>query len=568
MGRCDDPDCNGVTDFDESAQAIVCTSCGKVINQSILRDDWDGETAGSSFYFGPTALKSLRRAGASLSGQYDKEERDSRNMHAMHQYIGTILTRLANPGLTERACTLFTQVRARQYFKWGKKAVLVAGVCIAIVLRENKKGVLLKDLSTMLDISPTALFRNITQVSKILDISLPPLDPLALISRIQTYVTELASTPDTPLPKNLCTFIKKVSAPQVVRLSSALVALISQVEELPLVSSPLPMTCAIFLIALEGQAAESIPSHPLLAKELASRVGVRKDLVMTQYNTILDVLASWMADVPWLSSSNDPDNIRSKRRKTSHRHVVAMGIKEVVRFRVEALKHREHRDFDDFFPVLSLEIPEHEVLDEDQIGQKRRRAELSSRQLRSMRLVRAPPKQIPLTQVDIASLSLLSPSHPLAPEYTIKRASKQDGLAKTIMTSSIFPADQKYSRLQLLVSERGGEAFIQDNELFDLNEFEETFRSEEEVTKLRAVFAWEEETSVSDSDPGLLSESSNILHECSSNELGVWLELGDAAQNEVDNGVAGEQIIGDWREVSPIDGLQLDEDDFDFQSDW
>lgn len=80
MSRCDDPDCNGHTEFDETAQAIVCINCGKVVNHAIFRDDWDGETAGSSFYFGPTGLKSLRRVGANLSGLYDKEERDRRNM--------------------------------------------------------------------------------------------------------------------------------------------------------------------------------------------------------------------------------------------------------------------------------------------------------------------------------------------------------------------------------------------------------------------------------------------------------------------------------------------------------
>lgn len=87
MGRCDDPNCNGLTEFDETAQAIVCTNCGKVNSQTILRDDWDGEAAGSSFYFGPTALKSLRRVGANLSGRYDKEERDMRNMVRSFQYV-------------------------------------------------------------------------------------------------------------------------------------------------------------------------------------------------------------------------------------------------------------------------------------------------------------------------------------------------------------------------------------------------------------------------------------------------------------------------------------------------
>lgn len=79
MGSCRVPDCGGTTEYDETAQAILCTTCGTVATQDVLRHDWDGELSGSSLYFGPTTLRSLRHAGGGLAGQSSKEDRDRRN---------------------------------------------------------------------------------------------------------------------------------------------------------------------------------------------------------------------------------------------------------------------------------------------------------------------------------------------------------------------------------------------------------------------------------------------------------------------------------------------------------
>lgn len=424
----------------------------------------------------------------------------------------------------------------------------------------------------MLDIPSTSLFRNIVQVSGILDIKLPPLDPLALLASIQTYVMELKNTPNTPLPKNLCIFIDDVSLLQTMRLASSLVALITQVEELPLSSSPLSMTCAIFLVALEGQSADCIPSHPLLVKELASRVGARKDLVTAHYNAILEVICGWMADVPWLSSSRDPDNLASKgRRKTSHRHVVALGIKEVVRFRIGLLKAKGNKGSSDV-PVVCLEVSERADGElSPQIGQKRKREDQPYKQFRSMKLVRPTSKRKPLSQLDVASLSLLSIRHPLALETAAKRPEDSTGLTETILTSSILPRDKQYSRLQLLVNERGGEAFIPDDELFAEGEFDELFRNEDEMNEYRALYGWDKPTPDFEPPSELISPQDWSLA-----DVDIWADLGgsddkadDAKEKEdVESDIPDEQIIGEWREASPSLELQLDEDDdINFQSD-
>ena len=166
MVPCRFPGCTGTTEYDESAQAVLCTACGTVTTQDILTYERDGEWSGSSVYFGPTTLRSLRRVGGVLAGQSKKEDRDRRNtvrlLHvqihggfqfimasqiAMHQYILGVLTKLTCPGLAPRAQSLFDRARAHGNYRWGKKAVLVAGACIAIALRESRKGVMMSHLT-------------------------------------------------------------------------------------------------------------------------------------------------------------------------------------------------------------------------------------------------------------------------------------------------------------------------------------------------------------------------------------------------------------------------------------
>jgi len=66
---------------------------------------------------------------------------------AMHQYILGLLTKLACSGLAPRAQSLFDRARVCGKYRWGKKAVLVAGACIAVVLRESRKGVMMSHLA-------------------------------------------------------------------------------------------------------------------------------------------------------------------------------------------------------------------------------------------------------------------------------------------------------------------------------------------------------------------------------------------------------------------------------------
>jgi transcription factor IIIB 90 kDa subunit len=65
----------------------------------------------------------------------------------MHNYIASLANRLGHPGLIPRVQLLFDQAMHRGKYRWGKKARLVAGACLAIALREAHKGDTLKDIA-------------------------------------------------------------------------------------------------------------------------------------------------------------------------------------------------------------------------------------------------------------------------------------------------------------------------------------------------------------------------------------------------------------------------------------
>ncbi|KAF8585143.1 hypothetical protein K439DRAFT_1616226 [Ramaria rubella] len=581
MGRCRVPDCSGTTEYDENAQAVLCTTCGTVTTQDVLTHEWDGELAGSSLYFGPTTLKSLRRVGAGLAGQSSKEDRDRRNTTAMHQYILGLSTKLSCPGIAARSQTLFDQVRARGKYRWGKKAVLVAGACIAIVLRESRKGVMMSHLASLMDISPHALCRMFTQTCTVLNLHVPLFDPLTILPTLQSHLITLITSSTSPLPKPLKEMLQALPLAPILHLASSLAALLNDLDEF---SSPgpsaCPTACALFIVALEGQAASSLPSYTILAQELGAKMGARKDLVTRRYRDILTVLEEWMMDIPWLSKADHPDNkLGKRRRKTSQRDLIAMGIRDIIQFREDIQMARECRVSES--PIsLSLEVDEvsdgsgsstHDST--SQLGQKRKcEEEPQSRQSsRSLRLIRTHGKRKPLSQIDLASLSLLSPSHPLAPDH--QRVSSQptkeslqfDTLQNHIMTSSTFPIEIPLTRLQWLTIERGGESEIKDDELFDEGELEGILREGDEVAKLRGMFGWEEPDASIEGQTLTSSPSSQIL-DWDLTEMAVWENIGN--DEDIDR-YPEEQILGEWREASPFSGTgAVESNNFDIHSEW
>ncbi|KAF8527551.1 hypothetical protein BU17DRAFT_39675 [Hysterangium stoloniferum] len=575
MGRCRVPGCKGATEFEGSAQAVLCTTCGTVANGDVLSHD---EISGSSLYFGPTTLKSLRRVGGGLVGQSNQEDRDRRYMTAMDQFIVTTLTRLSCAGLAPRARTLFEQAKSRHNYRWGKTSVLVAGACIIIVLRENKKSALFTHVASLMDVSPTALCRKFTYLCTLLNIEVPPFEPLSLLPTLQAYVAALVNSTNSLLPRALVEILKPLSPASVLRLASSLAALISQLEEFSsyLGASVCPMACAIFILALEGQAASSLPSYPVLAKELGAKVGATKHLVTCHYRDISKVLEQWLTDVPWLIGPNHPDNIMGKkRRKSSQRDMIAMGMKDIVQFRENIqLSRRSRQMASPYSTALEYAKDSDDSTSADELlqstdgsGRKRKRSEdvepsRCSRALRPTRPARCKPL---LTQVDLASLSLLSPMH-LSADYSNRRMVEgpNDDILQRILTSSTFPGACRPTRLQLLVEARGGEDKITDDELFGVDELESLIRDEDEVQKLQHILGW------NGSEPAeKVFSKSSLPGDQDGIDPTFWENIG-SNKDDIDAELSSdEHIIGQWREASPFADKTIgDADNFDVMGEW
>jgi len=167
-----------------------------------------------------------------------------------------------------------------------------------------------------MDVSPHALCRTFTQINNLLALRVPPFDPLSLLPTLQSHLTSLVSSPTCPLPQPTVKMLRSLPPMPVLQLATSLATLLNRLDEFSLGKSLSPTACALFIVALEGQAASSLPSYATLAQELGKKVGARRDLVVGRYRDISKIIEEWMQEVPWIHGPDHPDNrLGNKRRK-------------------------------------------------------------------------------------------------------------------------------------------------------------------------------------------------------------------------------------------------------------
>jgi transcription factor IIIB subunit 2 len=137
--------CSGITQWDESANSIVCIDCGSLEDSSqtvLTSGQGSGETGPqSSAYLNPFAGSTLKSsAGRALYGQPSKGKQRAAHSREMHQYIESILRNISQSGLKDRATYLFNLAMDRAGYRWGRQAKLAAGACIMIALNESQRG--------------------------------------------------------------------------------------------------------------------------------------------------------------------------------------------------------------------------------------------------------------------------------------------------------------------------------------------------------------------------------------------------------------------------------------------
>ncbi|KAJ3564179.1 hypothetical protein NP233_g8462 [Leucocoprinus birnbaumii] len=488
------PECGGATTWDDAVGSAVCTSCGTLTDpsQSVLTSQYE-YTESSAHYRGWDigSSKRTRFSNWNLADQ-GKEARDKRNfvhtsiapntiyLHpfnfqvAMAEFIDSIARSFNATGLSPRAMNLFRQGKDAMHFRWGRKAKLVAGACMAIALRESDRSDCLHDISFLLEEPYTALTRAYTSVTSALHISLGRVEPSAFIPVLHQHISSLLEDAENLTPHGLTKEMCSISLHNVSNVATSLSNILARIGISSIIKSPAaPIACAIFVLSLESELRSTVKQLAPLAQTLASRLEVGKGAVMGCYKAIQDKLASLAQNVPWL----DTYESKSGRAKVAKRNVVARATKDIVTFYNDAWKGAKKPSLDITCEDDEQFQDQDRVTDDDEY---------------------IPPRKKRKTQRKIAMQFLLDPvtgplpnSSKLLSLDTTKSPTPQQSIYP-LLTYHLSAGSQSHkpTRLQLLAAARGGADEISDSELFEEDEMDRLLRSEEEMRIMTHLSDW------------------------------------------------------------------------------
>lgn len=419
----------------------------------------------------------------------------------MAEFIKSLAVSMNAAGLSPRATALFKQAMTVQPFRWGRKAKIIGGVCLAVALRESHRPISLDDIAFLLDEPAPRLKRTFLSLISLLKLNVSTLDPSVHISTLHSYLTsELQGQQDTILPSSLVQLLEPLSLRAVSATANSLCTLLARLSSNALHLPTPPTACAIFMLALEAENRATFKNLSELGQILGSRVHAGKGVVMSRYKTIQDEVHNWIEAVAWLEKFSAKDG----RAKVSKRLVVARGLKDVVQFQEEIWQEIKR-------PKLTLDLSDDE---ESQLSASRSAspALTSSETLKRESCIRTRKRQKTRHFLQGASQFLLDPlSSPIpfsnTSPYLRDMPGPNDGsftidlpLTSFLLMapSSSLVTKRPPTRLQKLAILRGGADEILDNELFDEGELEGMLRSEDQIDGLRQVLGWDVNGSGSD----------------------------------------------------------------------
>ncbi|KAJ8456454.1 hypothetical protein ONZ45_g18715 [Pleurotus djamor] len=500
-------ECGANTIWDEDAASTICSECGTLTDpsQSVLTTHFDQQEY--TKYHGSRTLKSFRRTAQNwdLAGQ-GKEARDNRNTYAMHDFVRSLSNALSVPGLSPRTITLFTQAMATGQFRWGRKARCLAGVCLAIALRESNRPDGLNDIAVILQEPPSALTRIFLSVLALLHLNLNPADPTIHIARLEAHLISIVkvSEASSNLPSTL---VKKLSAlhiQSVMRTVQSLSNMIYRLgESSDITTLPTgPTAAALVLLALEAESRASLPGVGELAQNLASLFSVQGPVVMARYKIIQDLIADCILQLPWVEK---PVIIKG-RAKVAKRTIVARSLHDAIQFHEDiwATRRDEIRNcHTEFSPNSDNESENHQVTAStpeteqviDEIAEsrrKKRKLNVNTSLDEAHRFILDPVScHLPLS-VSQKSVEHVPPETSSSPDVPLrpKTPERPSLLSYVLNASPSAPSNKAPSRLQLLATTRGGESNVLDDELLTDLEWSQIQRSDAEQQQLQAM--WED----------------------------------------------------------------------------
>ncbi len=405
-------------------------------------------------------------------------------------FIESLARSLNATGLSPRAMTLFRQAKEAIQFRWGRKAKLIAGTCLAVALRQSDRPDCLRDIAYLVEEPFPAVSQAFISVTNALGLTLSRIDSGAYIPILQQHISSLVQGSSGSLPPALSLELSSVSLNAVGNTASSLSDLLARIGTSSVTQYPTPpVACAIFIISLESELRGTLKQLGPLSGILGTRLNVGKGAVMACYKAMQDALASLVNNVPWL----DNYETNKGRAKVARRSIVARATKDIISFYDDSWKEAKR--------------PRLDIIDEDdhQYQQRDMAADSADEECsvpRKKRKLQQKGHQAIQFLLDPLTGSLPKSVHSGPPGNTGVHKSTPPETKHPLLTYflSANATSAKPSRLQLLAAERGGPDGISDDELFVDGELENLMRSEEEIKVIAAVYGWGKEGEVSDSE--------------------------------------------------------------------
>ncbi|KAF8652688.1 hypothetical protein AX16_004193 [Volvariella volvacea WC 439] len=406
-------------------------------------------------------------------------------------------------------------------FRWGRRAHLVAGACVAISLREAKKPESVCAIARALDEAPSEVYGTIMTVTSLLGLSVSLVTSSTYVPEIQSHIMSVLQSEqqDWGLPPAVISVLRPLSFHAVANTTYTLLETLVRISPDVVSTSVIPTACAAFILATEAETRSTLDQLERFAQILCSPYNVSKSTVMLRYKVLQDCIASWIERVPWLEQYRP----KNGRAKVSKRLVVIRGLKDVMQFHAEILK-------DTLRPAFSLDLGgDNDGVDDDQFDSTSALItsddELGSappfrplnndthgegdQPARKRRKINQGYKDATHFLLDPLSAPLPSSRGSSANATRNTTSDKQAPTELPLISYILAQEPGQYhppTRLQRLLLVRGSDGSIADEELFTPGELEGLLRNDQEIEQLKTILGWTDDADTTEQEHEPCSE--------------------------------------------------------------
>ncbi|KAF8311244.1 hypothetical protein DL93DRAFT_1494689 [Clavulina sp. PMI_390] len=248
--------------------------------------------------------------------------------HNCHRSIEQLCSSIHHKSLSPRACNIFDNVMRICNYQYRRTTKVLIGASTAIALREAGHQELLAEIAVRLSLKLSSVTKMFVKAKTILDIDLPPNDPSLYFPGLLKAIADLLDDPTSGLSPALRSYLRSVPLIKASKFASSLAAIprdISLHENRALPTA----ACAILLMAFEGETGKAMPQHTDLIEKLGARIGFSKSSIVERYRELGRVIDDWRGNLPWASQ------VSKSQRGVALRDANARSLRDVITFQTQ-----------------------------------------------------------------------------------------------------------------------------------------------------------------------------------------------------------------------------------------